>query len=118
MNIARIIGQKVIYITKKKGGTQMESKTCYHCIYFSACGDANRTEPCTGKNAITKDQAKEIYRDLKGSVWGDCNHPNDVSLTIKGIMHFLKVDEKRANAIEDAIIHYGISERQGGGLVV
>ena len=41
---------------------QKPLKTCISCIYFKACGDTMRTQPCAGrktKSELKKEQKKE-----------------------------------------------------------
>ena len=95
--------------------------TCYHCIYFPACGDVARTEPCEGKVTEEEDKAKykEIYRDMKGMMYnGDTHHSDSGIISDKKIAELLKVDLNKATDIRIKICQYGISERQGGGLVI
>ena len=37
----------------------MVKKPCIGCIYFKACGNTSRTEPCEGRK--TKSQIKKEY---------------------------------------------------------
>jgi hypothetical protein len=36
---------------------KMPTHPCINCIYFKACGETNRTEPCEGR--VTKSQKKK-----------------------------------------------------------
>lgn len=94
---------------------------CYHCIYYPACGDPARVEPCEGKVTEEEDKKRytEMYRDLKGMMYnGDTHHSDSGIISDYKIAELLKVNLDKATEIRTKIVHYGISERQGGGLVV
>ena len=93
-------------------------KTCKGCIYFDACGDVDRTEPCKGKVEITKGQAKEFYRDLCGTVYGNANKNSCGVMSIGLIADHMNISIEKANAFCDALIKYKITERQSGMIVV
>jgi hypothetical protein len=84
------------------------------------CGDPTRTEPCKGYESEEEDKKKynEMYRDIKGMLYGDVNHSASGIISDSKIAELLKVTVDRATEIRTKIVHYGISERQGGGLVV
>ncbi len=92
---------------------------CARCKYYGNCGDDERKEPCKGFSPITEGQAKEFYRDLKGMLYhGDTKHCDTGIMYAFGLANWFGVSENRALGISNAICHYGISETQGGGLVV
>lgn len=93
-------------------------KTCKVCIYFDACGDVDRTEPCNGRFVITRENAKEFYRDLCGTVYGDCNKNCCGTMSVKLISEHMDISIERANMFCNAMIKYGITERQNGMIVV
>lgn len=93
-------------------------KTCRNCVYFDTCGDVDRTEPCKGKMEITKGNAHEFYRDLCGTVYGDSNKVCQGVMSVGLIADRMKISIEKANDFCDAMIKYGITERQNGMIVV
>ena len=93
-------------------------KTCKNCIYFDACGDVDRTEPCKGKMEITKSNAKEFYRDLCGTVYGNANKNSCGVMSVALIADHMRISIEKANTYCNAMIKYGITERQSGMIVV
>lgn len=94
---------------------------CIDCIYRNQCGDPDRERNCTGyvNEDLDRTRYEEMYRDLKGTVYnGDTHHPASGILSDHGVAERLKVNIDQARQIVQKIVHYGISERQGGGLVV
>lgn len=96
----------------------MKTRTCKDCVYFSACGDVDRTEPCNGRFIITKEQAKEFYRDLCGTIYGNSNVNSQGTMTVELIAEHMDIDIPKANFFCDAMIKYKITERQNGMIVV
>lgn len=96
----------------------MKTKTCRGCVYFDACGDVDRTEPCKGKFEITKGNAEEFYRDLCETVYGNSNKVSQGVMSIELIANRMKISIENANRFCEAMIKYRITERQGGGIVV
>lgn len=68
--------------------------------------------------AITKEQAREFYRDLKGAIYGDANHGSGGVMSEALIAEHLGISEERASEYLWACAHYEITERQGGAWVV
>ena len=95
----------------------MKTRTCRNCIYFYACGDVNRTEPCDGRFEITKAQAQEFYRDLCGTV-NENSKTCQGTLSVEKIADRMEISIEKANEFCNAMIKYGITERQGGAIVV
>lgn len=96
----------------------MKTKTCRGCVYFDACGDVDRTEPCKGKYEITERNAEEFYRDLCGTVYGDSSKVCQGVMSIDLIADHMKISIEKANMFCNAMIQYGITEHQGGKIVV
>ena len=96
----------------------MKTRTCRGCIYFDVCGDVDRTEPCKGKYEITKENTKEFYRDLCGTVYGDSNKVCQGVMSIELIAERMKISVEKANIFCEAMIKYRITERQNGMIVV
>lgn len=92
--------------------------TCRNCIYFDVCGDTKRTQKCDGREVITESQAKEFYRDLCGTVYGDANKNCQGTMSIGLIADHMNIHINKANKFCDALIKYGITERQYGMIVV
>ena len=40
----------------------MVKKPCVGCVYFDACGNTNRTEPCKGRQTKSEKKKKEGKR--------------------------------------------------------
>lgn len=93
-------------------------KTCLNCIYFHACGDVERTEPCDGRFEITKENAKEFYRDLCGTVYGNANKNCHGIMSVGLIADHMRISIEKANDFCNAMVKYGITEKTNGMIVV
>ena len=67
---------------------------------------------------ITKEMAREFYRDLCGTVYGDANKTCGGIMSVGLIADHMGISIERANAFLRACADYGITERQGGAWVV
>ena len=67
---------------------------------------------------ITKGQAKEFYRDLCGTVYGNAEKNSQGIMSIGLIADHMKISIEKANAFCNAMIKYGITERANGMIVV
>lgn len=67
---------------------------------------------------ITEKQAKEFYRDLCGTVYGDCNKTSQGVMSEKLIADHMKITVEESIDFCNAMIKYGITERQSGMIVV
>lgn len=67
---------------------------------------------------ITKPQAEEFYRDLCVTVYGDSAKNSQGVMSIALIADHMKISIEKANAFCNAMIKYGITERQNGMVVV
>lgn len=67
---------------------------------------------------ITKEMAKEFYRDLCSTVYGDYNITAQGIMTVEMIADCMKISVERENDFLWACARYGITERQGGAWVV
>lgn len=92
--------------------------TCKNCIYFEVCGDTKRTEKCDGREEITKQQAKEFYRDLCGTVYGNANKTQQGIMSIGLIADHMRISVEHTNAFCNAMIKFGITERSNGMIIV
>lgn len=70
------------------------------------------------KIEITKEMATEFYRDLCGTVYGDPNKNCQGVMNEVLIAEHMGISVLRANLYIHAMIKYGITERQGGMIVV
>lgn len=70
------------------------------------------------KREITKSMAKEFYRDLCGTAYGNANKTCQGIMSVALIAELMKISMELANEFCTAMIKYGITERQGGGIVV
>lgn len=67
---------------------------------------------------ITRSQAQEFYRDLCGTINGDSRKTCQGVASIGLIADVMRIPVEKANAFCSAMFRYGITERQGGGVVV
>ena len=67
---------------------------------------------------ITKGMAKEFYRDLCGTVYGNADINSQGIMSAALIADHMKMPIEKANEFLDACRRYGITERQGGAWVV
>jgi hypothetical protein len=51
---------------------------CLNCIYFKACGETNRTEPCDGR--VTKSQKKKENKKWDCGIMNFYHNKNNVNL--------------------------------------
>lgn len=74
--------------------------------------------PGLKKEKITKEMAKEFYRDLCGTVYGDANKNCGGVMSVALIADHMKISIEKANAFCDAMIEYRITERSNGMIIV
>lgn len=67
---------------------------------------------------ITKNQAKEFYRDLCGTVYGNANKNCGGIMPVALIADHMKISVEKANAFCNAMVKYGITERSNGMIIV
>jgi len=67
---------------------------------------------------ITKSQATEFYRDLCGTVYGNVKKNSQGVMSVGLIADHMKISIEKANDFCNAMIKYGITERQNGMVVV
>lgn len=70
------------------------------------------------KPSITKPQAQEFYRDLCGTVYGNANKNCQGIMNIPMIAQHMGISNERAEEYCNAMIKYGITEKQSGMIVV
>ena len=70
------------------------------------------------RNSITKSQAKEFYRDLCGTVYGNANKTCQGIMSVGLIADHMRISIERANEFCNAIVKYGITERSCGMIIV
>lgn len=70
------------------------------------------------KPTITKPQAQEFYRDLCGTVYGNPNKNSQGIMNIPGIAYHMGISIERTEEFCNAMIKYGITEKQGGMIVI
>ena len=68
--------------------------------------------------AITQKMAKEFYRDLCGTVYGDANKTAGGIMSAELIADHMRISVEKATEFLWACAKYGITERQGGAWVV
>ena len=69
-------------------------------------------------NNITKQQAQEFYRDLCGTVYGNPNKNCQGIMNVLMIAYQMDISIERAEEYCNAMLRYGVTERQGGMIVV
>ena len=69
-------------------------------------------------NPITKEMAKEFYRDLCGTVYRNKNKNCQGVMPIELIAEHMQISVDKTNDFCAAMIKYGITERQNGMIVV
>jgi hypothetical protein len=62
------------------------------------------------KPTITKTQAKEFYRDLCGTVYGDANKNSQGIMNIPMIAQHMEISTDKAEEFCNAMIKYGITD--------
>lgn len=67
---------------------------------------------------ITEQQAKAFYHDLCGVVYGDANKNSQGIMSEGLIAEHMGISLTKANLYCNAMIKYGITERQNGMIVV
>lgn len=67
---------------------------------------------------ITKEQAKEFYRDLCGTVYGNANKTCQGIMTVGLIADHMKISFEKAKEFCDAMIRYGITQKSNGMIIV
>lgn len=67
---------------------------------------------------VTENQAKEFYRDLCGTVYGDSRKSCEGTMSVEQIADVMGIEKERAEEFCQAMICHGITERQGGNYVV
>lgn len=70
------------------------------------------------KNLVTREQAKEFYRDLCGTVYGDSNKNCQGIMSEALIADHMGINLIKANLFCNAMIKYGITERSNGMIIV
>lgn len=70
------------------------------------------------ESKITKSQAKEFYRDLCGTVYGNSNKNCCGIMPVSLVADHMKISFEKANQFCDAMIKYGITERADGMIII
>lgn len=73
---------------------------------------------CKDKMEITKENAQEFYRGLCETVYGDSNKVCQGVMSIGLIADRMEISIEKANMFCNAMIKYGITEKQNGMIVV
>ena len=71
-----------------------------------------------GDILYTEQQAKEFYRDLCGTVYGNANKKQQGVMSIGLIADHMGISVERATEFCNAMLYYGITERSSGMIVV
>lgn len=79
----------------------------------------DRTKSCVGKEEkIPVGQAKEFYRDLCGTVYGNADKNCGGIMSVELIADHMKISVEKATEFCNAMIKYGITEKSCGMIVV
>lgn len=70
------------------------------------------------RNRIPEGMAKEFYRDLCGTIYGDTNKNGQGIMSAEHIADLMGESVERTEEFLWASARYGITERQGGAWVV
>ena len=70
------------------------------------------------KHLITKEMAKEFYRDLCGTVYGNADKNCQGVMSVELIAEHMQISVDKANDFCVAMIKYSITEKQNGMIVV
>ena len=81
---------------------------------FEQKGDIKMYKP----NNITKQQAQEFYRGLCETVYGNPNKNSQGIMNVLMIAYQMDISIERAEEYCNAMLRYGVTERQGGMIVV
>lgn len=92
------------------------------CKYVTPCGWCERrNEECKLKpmsEKISKERALNFYRDLCRVVYGDADKCCGGVMSVSLIADHMEIGVDLADQFCDAMIEYGITERQNGLIVV
>lgn len=69
-------------------------------------------------NPITKSQAENFYKDLCDTVYGNPNKNSQGIMNIPMIAQHMEISTDRAEEFCNAMIKFGITEKQNGMIVV
>lgn len=76
------------------------------CMFYRLCPE------------ITEGMAREFYRDLCGTVYGNANRTQGGTMNEALIADHMGISIERATEMCKAMVFYGITERQGGKYVI
>lgn len=68
--------------------------------------------------SITKGMAREFYRDLCGTVYGNPDKNSGGIMSAELVADHMGISPKKATEFLRDCVQYGITERQGGGYVI
>lgn len=99
----------------------MSDLKCFTCKSQRTCTMAPRCsyQGCAShEEQITQAQAREFYRDLCGTVYGNANKTSQGIMPVTLIAKHMNITLAKAAEFCDAMIMYGITERQNGMVVI
>lgn len=67
---------------------------------------------------ITREMAHEFWRDLKGTIYGDTNHPDGGVMSTEHIAELMNTSVDQTARFMAACMKFCITERQSGRWVV
>lgn len=70
------------------------------------------------RHRITREKAKAYYAQLCEHFNGSPTHTNSCIISFELMAEVLKMTVEEAESIFWDMVHYGITERQGGGVVI
>ena len=67
---------------------------------------------------ITREQARNFYRDLCGTIYGDTGKNSGGLMTTELIATHMRISNAEAKSFCEAMIEHGITERSYGMIIV
>ena len=104
------------YVTEKETDTELIGLTT--TLAMTVMKAKTEFEALDLSSVITEGAAKEFYRDLCGSIYGDANKTAQGIMSSELIADHMRIPVWKAEAFLNACRNYGITERQGGAWVV
>lgn len=104
------------YVTEKETNTELLGLMT--TLAMTVMKAKEQFEALDLASVITEGAAREFYRDLCGTVYGDANKTAQGIMSAELIAEHMQMPVWKVNAFLDACRNYGVTERQGGAWVV
>lgn len=105
-------------LTEKEQSAIMDILNKHQKEGGSVSGNGKQIAKSIVDGYITKKQAKEFYHDLCVTAYGDSGKRCQGVMNVEHIADIMGIEVNKAESFCSAMITYGITERQGGGIVV